>query len=216
MFCAYLREQRESTGLSLDDIARITKIPPRSLDRLEAGQFEDLPGDVFVRGFLRSYARCLRINPDDTVKRYARCGLSPAPVSVLAEGSGATRSSSAAREIQAADKRAASAEQAKRQLEELSERASDGPAAAQMSATQRLKTFLPSSLFPEQDTQRRGPITLAVIILVIVATLTMSYLLRRPSDSGDGITRLDRANSAEVYAAEVYAAESTGQRALLS
>jgi len=60
-----------------------------------------------------------------------------------------------------------------------------------MSPTQRLKTFLPSSLFPEEDTQRRGPFTLAVIILVIVATITMSYLLRRPSDSGDGITRIE-------------------------
>jgi hypothetical protein len=35
---------------------------------------------------------------------------------------------------------------------------------------------------------RRLPLTLAVIILVIVATLTMSLLLNRPSHIGDGIT----------------------------
>lgn len=54
------------------------------------------------------------------------------------------------------------------------------------------KTFLPPALLDSEEGSRRGALTLAVIILVIVATLAMSYLLRRPSDSGDGVTRLDR------------------------
>jgi hypothetical protein len=51
------------------------------------------------------------------------------------------------------------------------------------------RNFLPPSLLDSEQGSRRGALTLAVIILVIVATLTMSYLMRRPNDSGDGVTR---------------------------
>jgi hypothetical protein len=50
------------------------------------------------------------------------------------------------------------------------------------------RSFLPPSLLDSDDGSHRGTLTLAVIILVIVATLTMSYLLRRPNVSGDGVT----------------------------
>src|SRR5690606_30823040 len=79
-FCAYLREQREASQLSLEEISRVTRIPQRSLERLEAGRFEELPADVFVRGFLRSYADCVGLDAEDAVRRYAACGLAPAPV----------------------------------------------------------------------------------------------------------------------------------------
>ena len=52
------------------------------------------------------------------------------------------------------------------------------------------RSFLPPSLLDSDDGSHRGTLTLAVIILVIVATLTMSYLLRRPNVSGDGVTWL--------------------------
>ena len=76
-FCDHLRSHREAKAMSLDDIARVTRIPTRSLEQLEAGQFEKLPADVFVRGFLRSYAQCIGLDTEDTVKRYAQCGLDP-------------------------------------------------------------------------------------------------------------------------------------------
>jgi hypothetical protein len=50
------------------------------------------------------------------------------------------------------------------------------------------RSLLPPSLLDSDDGSHRGTLTLAVIILVIVATLTMSYLLRRPNISGDGVT----------------------------
>ena len=80
-FCHYLRQRREGASLSIEQIARTTKIPERSLRRIEAGLFEELPGDVFVRGFLRSYARCVGLDCDDVVRKYAQCGLEPSPVS---------------------------------------------------------------------------------------------------------------------------------------
>jgi hypothetical protein len=80
-FCGYLRAERDRASLSIEDIARVTRIPEHSLRRLEAGEFEDLPGDVFVRGFLRSYARCVGLDAEEVVRRYSECGaLAPAPV----------------------------------------------------------------------------------------------------------------------------------------
>ena len=56
--------------MSVEDIARITRIPQRSLEKLEAGEFDQLPADVFVRGFVRSYASCVGIDADEvTVNR---------------------------------------------------------------------------------------------------------------------------------------------------
>ena len=66
--------------MTIEDIARVTRIPEHSLRRLEAGEFEELPADVFVRGFLRSYARCVGLDADDVLRRYAECGMAPAPV----------------------------------------------------------------------------------------------------------------------------------------
>jgi hypothetical protein len=50
-------------------------------------------------------------------------------------------------------------------------------------------SFLPPILLDRDDkSARQGGLTLAVIILLIAATLTLSYLMRRPSLSGDGVT----------------------------
>jgi len=50
-------------------------------------------------------------------------------------------------------------------------------------------SFLPPILLDREDrSSRQGGLTLAVIILLIAATLTLSYLMRRPSGSGDGVT----------------------------
>ncbi|HLU68882.1 MAG TPA: hypothetical protein VKZ63_21520, partial [Kofleriaceae bacterium] len=66
-------------------------------------------------------------------------------------------------------------------------RATARPPARTSQPPPRQRTFLPPA-WSEEEGSRRGPLTLAVIILVIVATLTMSYLMRRPSYSGDGVT----------------------------
>lgn len=79
-FCDYLIAARQGRDTSLDEIAGVTRIPARSLEYLESGQFEKLPADVFVRGFLRSYARCVGLDVDETIRRYTRCGMTPAPV----------------------------------------------------------------------------------------------------------------------------------------
>jgi hypothetical protein len=62
-------------------------------------------------------------------------------------------------------------------------------ARAHESSAQR-RSFLPPILLDREDrSARQGGLTLAVILLLIAATLTLSYLMRRPSSSGDGVTR---------------------------
>lgn len=58
-----LRSTREHRGLTIEQVARDTRISLRFLEALEAENFEELPAPVYVRGFLRSYANYLKIDP---------------------------------------------------------------------------------------------------------------------------------------------------------
>jgi cytoskeletal protein RodZ len=62
-----LRRLREARGLTLDAVALETRIPAVSLRKLEEEQYDDLPGQVFVRGFLRAYARAVGADPEDII-----------------------------------------------------------------------------------------------------------------------------------------------------
>jgi hypothetical protein len=59
----WLREARLRKGLSFADIERDTRINRHYLEALEAEHFEVLPAPVYARGFLRSYARALGLDP---------------------------------------------------------------------------------------------------------------------------------------------------------
>lgn len=78
---------REERGLTLRDLAAITRIQPSLLEFLEADRFDEMPAEVFARGFVRSCARELRLDPDEIVEAYrAQRGLdSPAPEVVVSE-----------------------------------------------------------------------------------------------------------------------------------
>lgn len=60
---ARLRQAREARALSVDDVAQILKLGPRQVVSLENGDWQGLPGQTFVRGFVRNYARLLQIDP---------------------------------------------------------------------------------------------------------------------------------------------------------
>lgn len=65
---AYLARQRRLRGMDLDELVAITRIPRRSLERLESGAF-DGHSDGFVRGFVRTVAIAIGLDPDETVTR---------------------------------------------------------------------------------------------------------------------------------------------------
>ena len=48
--------------MSIEEISRSTRVPMSSVERIEADQFDELPGEVFVRGFLKSYARSVGVS----------------------------------------------------------------------------------------------------------------------------------------------------------
>lgn len=58
-----LRSTREHRGLTIEQVAQDTRISARFLEALEAEQFDELPAPVYVRGFLRSYANYLKVDP---------------------------------------------------------------------------------------------------------------------------------------------------------
>lgn len=57
--------------MSVEDVAKITKIQARILERLEAGKFDGLPAEVFVRGFVRSFARCVGLDETEALQRFS-------------------------------------------------------------------------------------------------------------------------------------------------
>jgi transcriptional regulator with XRE-family HTH domain len=167
-----LQKERDARGLSLAEIARVTKIPERVLDHLESGAWQALPAEVFVRGFLKSYCRIVGLDADETVRHYGElCRGGAQPVTLTAPAPSRAIASS-----------------------------SDGPLPAEP-APPPVKLVADPAPIPEEQSllaalaeasrgSSRTSLTVAVIILVIVATLTLSLLLRRPSHVGDGVSAI--------------------------
>jgi cytoskeletal protein RodZ len=67
----WLRQAREVKGSTVEEAEIVTRIKPRFLEALEAGDFSVFHGgEVQVRGFLRIYARYLDLSPDEVLARY--------------------------------------------------------------------------------------------------------------------------------------------------
>lgn len=69
-FGGSLREARDRKGLSLRQIATATKIPVATLEGLERDDFSRLPGGLFSRAFVRSFAIEVGLDPDEMVERF--------------------------------------------------------------------------------------------------------------------------------------------------
>ena len=67
-----LRTAREAKFIDLARVERDTKIRIRYLSALEQGDFRDLPGAVYAKGFLRNYGLYLGLDPEYLVDRYRR------------------------------------------------------------------------------------------------------------------------------------------------
>ena len=65
-----LREAREASNATLDDISALLKIRSDHLQALENDDFERLPGSVYAIGFIRTYATQLELNAGELIERY--------------------------------------------------------------------------------------------------------------------------------------------------
>jgi len=79
-FGARLKREREKKGVTLDDISISTKIGTRLLRALEEEHFDQLPGGIFNKGFVRAYARHLGMDEDQAIADYLEAsGQTPPP-----------------------------------------------------------------------------------------------------------------------------------------
>jgi len=66
----WLRRERTARSVSLESVRDETKITMRFLQALEDGEFEKLPGEPYVSGFIRLYARAVGFDPAPVLAKY--------------------------------------------------------------------------------------------------------------------------------------------------
>lgn len=64
---ALLRAAREASGMTIDTVAQQLKLAPRQVRAIEDGDYMRLPGRTFVRGFIRNYARLVRLDVESVL-----------------------------------------------------------------------------------------------------------------------------------------------------
>ncbi|MEA1936580.1 MAG: helix-turn-helix domain-containing protein [Patescibacteria group bacterium] len=67
-----LKRKREELNISLENVSEKLKVKISYLENLEKGDYEKLPPDVFVKGFIKSYARLMGMNSEKMVGIYVR------------------------------------------------------------------------------------------------------------------------------------------------
>lgn len=75
-----LRREREKQGLTIADIEKGTSIRGLYIEHIERGNIGELPGLVYAKGFVRNYAKFLRLNAEALVQQFAEeNGSTPPP-----------------------------------------------------------------------------------------------------------------------------------------
>jgi cytoskeleton protein RodZ len=83
-FGGKLRTAREARGVALRQIAATTRISVAALEALERNDISKLPGGIFTRSFVRSYAAEVGLDPDEAVREFIdRFGTEPPPEPVV-------------------------------------------------------------------------------------------------------------------------------------
>lgn len=67
-----LRAEREKRGLKVEEVASQMRLSRHQVEALERGDYDALPGAIFVRGFVRNYAKLLQIDPEPLLDTMAR------------------------------------------------------------------------------------------------------------------------------------------------
>ena len=84
-----LAAARKRRGLSVAEIAQQLKLSPWQVEAMESGDYRKLPGTVFVRGFMRNYARLVKLDPATLLATTERHLPLPAPLANSAMGQSA-------------------------------------------------------------------------------------------------------------------------------
>jgi cytoskeletal protein RodZ len=164
------RKARERQGIKLEDVSNSTKIGSRMLRAIEEEDFDQLPGGVFNKGFVRAYAKYLGLDEEETITGYVAAlnqfnsqGLgpeNPAPQPPATEHSPAQRTSSQSSSGQSSSSQAGSAQRSSGQAGERRQvvdrrndplrRASDSRASG-LRANDRQDIELPNLQLPKAE-----------------------------------------------------------------
>jgi cytoskeletal protein RodZ len=63
---------RKNRGITLEQIATVTKIGVRTLEAIERGEFRKLPGGIYDTSYIRQYARAIDYDEDAILAEYRR------------------------------------------------------------------------------------------------------------------------------------------------
>jgi cytoskeletal protein RodZ len=69
-FGRYLLRERELRGLTLEDVARVTKLGAAVIESIESGDPQRMPARAYLFGYLRSYSSATGLDPDEVVLRF--------------------------------------------------------------------------------------------------------------------------------------------------
>jgi len=190
-----LREAREAKGYVLEDVERVTHIRVKHLAALEAGDFNALPSDAQVRGFLRNYAQFLSLDSEQILENYKAARERKAGLSSRLSPNAQWSSASAAPEP------APEAHGAPSPPKKISE---TGRSAA---FQQRLLSSPPVSATPQNRLRRwrllspdvlvGGTVTLLIVVLLFWgAAQFITHLLQTPTPTVSATTTASGATSA--------------------
>jgi cytoskeleton protein RodZ len=100
-----LKLEREKRKITLEQISNSTKIGTRMLQALEEDRFNQLPGGIFNKGFVRAYARFVGLDEDQTVADYLEASGDAPPVSteIAPQEDGARENAENLRRLEASD-----------------------------------------------------------------------------------------------------------------
>lgn len=72
VICELLRKKREEQGLTIANISEATSIRKYYLEAIEAGEFDKIPGEVYLKGFIRNYGEYLGLDGAALVETYKK------------------------------------------------------------------------------------------------------------------------------------------------
>jgi cytoskeleton protein RodZ len=100
-----LKLEREKHKITLEQISNSTKIGTRMLQALEEDRFNQLPGGIFNKGFVRAYARFVGLDEDQMVADYLEASGDAPPVSteIAAQEDGARENAENLRRLEASE-----------------------------------------------------------------------------------------------------------------
>ena len=67
-----LQQAREERGISISEVAEQTRISSHYLEGIEADDYSTLPGGIFNKGFVKSYAKYVGVDEQEALQDYAR------------------------------------------------------------------------------------------------------------------------------------------------